>query len=58
MMLHFDPPAEWDFVVEMCPITLDGVQLSLERSEDSSNCFTVDQPWLVTISATNFPDEH
>jgi hypothetical protein len=58
ILLLFDTMAERDFVVDACPITLDGAQLTLERSEDSSNRFTIGQTWLVAILATNFPAKH
>ena len=44
MLLHFNSMAELDFIVGMCPISHDGAHLSLEKSEASSNCFTIEQP--------------
>jgi hypothetical protein len=58
MMLLFDYRGERDLMVDTCPITIGGVQLSLEKSEAASNRFTFDQPWLVAISATKFPPKH
>jgi hypothetical protein len=57
MLLKFDSKADRDAVANLNPIIHDGARLTIERTEESSNRFVLDQPWLVAISATEFPGE-
>lgn len=58
MMLIFNTMTEWDFVVGECPIIHDRASLVLECSKEGTNHFFTEQPWLVAIATTRFPDEH
>lgn len=58
MMLHFGSRGDRDAVVDLSPIIHDGTRLSLERADETSNRFTIEQQCLVAVSAIDFLEEH
>lgn len=43
MMLRFNNSGDRDAMVDLCPIFHDGACLSPKRSEETSNCFDIEQ---------------
>lgn len=54
MMLCFDSHGDRDAVTDLTPITHDDARLTLERAEETSNRFTIEQKWLMAVSAVDF----
>jgi hypothetical protein len=58
IMLRFDSRGDRNVVLGLNPIIHDGARISLERVEEMSNRFFIEQKWLMAVSAVNFLKEH
>jgi hypothetical protein len=58
LLLRFATPAIWELVRDASPINFQGARLSLERPQETSNCFFRSPSWLAQVAVTDYPPEH
>jgi hypothetical protein len=56
-LLRFDNNSDRERLRGLSPITFEGVSLSLERPEETSNRFIRSPEWLALVALTDFPPE-
>lgn len=57
LLLRFDSRADRDAVVDCSPIHHEGGRVLLEKAEDTTFRFPIHTPWLLALSASDFPPD-